>query len=478
MQLQIDQPRYSSADAKAAIDAAFPRDDSIFSRLNARLATMEDCVPRIVCDAPPLAVDDRPTGLDPYKIQPAPFVHRSVITLFRDGRPQTVRGPVEPRALGGTPEAQARHAAWQARAAEAEAKRIADAKAASATLRTYFDKRRADKAAEAESKYTRACERAARHGKPVPERPEPVPPPDDWQLYCPDTVLVSNISAARLSRANAKRLERYDHYKGLAAGRLTDSFKEMFDKAADGSATKALRTALGIEAFQLFNSCLPKNAEIVYGSDKTTVYRNGGPGQHEMSGLSVRDMEYIESDRMRRTLFVVDLDGWWPNVEALWNALRAFLPPEFMPNLVSYRGAEDRGGVESPHLFFPLPPTARVIAHGKQPLESFLRQRNLHSMVQKGIVSLLIPLGADPDHHNTWKFKNPLSPKWSVVANDDHFATIDEWRAFLPTITPDQREMKRRAKIVKAAREGKSPDDVTLSGAIFSDGYTSRRLLI
>jgi hypothetical protein len=99
-------------------------------------------------------------------------------------------------------------------------------------------------------------------------------------------------------------------------------------------------------------------------------------------------------------------------------------------------------------------------------------------MVQKGIVSLLIPMGADPDHHNVWKFKNPLSPKWSVSACDDSFPTMDEWRSFLPTITPDQREMKRRAKVVKVARLGVDPDDVTLSSAIWNDGVTSRRLMI
>jgi hypothetical protein len=59
--------------------------------------------------------------------------------------------------------------------------------------------------------------------------------------------------------------------------------------------------------------------------------------------------------------------------------------------------------------------------------------------------------------------KNPLSPGYSVEACDDHFQTMEAWRAFLPTITPNINEMKRRAKTYRAAKEAHA--------AVEEDGY-------
>jgi hypothetical protein len=450
----------------------------VFARLEQLLATM--------ADAPSSEFDPgRPRRLLMTKdwVHPdlrAPFVHRPTIILFRDGQAQRVRGPVEPRVLGRDDEERSRYAEWRQQAAEEERKRIAASKAQLSELHQYFSKRADEKERAAEEKYEAACKRAERLVKPIPDRKEPKKAATGWMALCRDRELVANARAMRRAADRRERLACFRFERGTAAGRRTEAFRELFDKAKDGTPTKALRTALGIMSFTLFNSALPKLDRMVFGADKTKVTENydSEHGFIRLDGLDVRDMEYIESDRMRRTLFIVDLDGWWRSVEALWLALRQYLPPEFMPNLVGYRGAEDRGGVENPHLFFMLPPTARVAYYQGCDRESYGRQKNLHSMVQKGIVSLLIPLGADPNHTNFWKFKNPLSPKWSTVACDDNFATMDEWRAFLPTITPDLREMRRRAKVIKAAREGKDPEDVALSGAVFSDGVSSRTMLI
>jgi hypothetical protein len=130
-------------------------------------------------------------------------------------------------------------------------------------------------------------------------------------------------------------------------------------------------------------------------------------------------------DKSRRCAFVVDLDGWWPDLGTLRSVLRTLLPPEFMPNLITYRANIEGHGVENPHLVWLLPPGARVLSGaGKQ------KQIKLHEMIQGGIVNLLIPIGADPGHTNTFKTKCPLTPGWSVEACDDHFQTMQQWRAF------------------------------------------------
>jgi hypothetical protein len=136
-------------------------------------------------------------------------------------------------------------------------------------------------------------------------------------------------------RYNARRLRRYVHRRGPAADRDTAGFIEEFENP-DGSPAKAFRTALNIISFQLFNSALPKS--LVYGYDKTTVFSASQTGT---SGMAARDMEYIESDRYRRTLFVVYLDGWWASIGHLRRDLRRLLP-EFMPNLIVYRGSGKR----------------------------------------------------------------------------------------------------------------------------------------
>lgn len=359
---------------------------------------------------------------------------------------------------------------WREDSAKAAAIATAAAKANNAKIHRYFEQRKADKDAEREAKYKRACDQAHRRGKPTPPRPAYKAPPDDWAMFIKDPVLREMRSAAGTMAYNAQRRRRYVSNRGDVAGRPTQKFTEEF-RRADGSRSTAFRTALNITSFDLFNSALPKGS-ISYGYDKTTVQSSGESGHCPMS---VRDMEYIVVDGMRRCLFVVDLDGWWVDIESLLAALRKFLPPEFMPNLVGYRGNETRGGAENPHLIWLLPPGARVI---RQKGKDKRKQFKLHSMIQRGIVNHLLDLGADPYHTNADKMKNPLSPKWSVAAQDESFATMDEWKRFLPTITPDIRQMKAKAKKVKAARTATTTEEVNMSSVIWNDGVASRGFLI
>src|SRR5437764_121238 len=97
-------------------------------------------------------------------------------------------------------------------------------------------------------------------------------------------------------------------------------------------------------------------------------------------------------------------------------------------------------------------------------------------MIQRGIVNHLLELGADPGHHNSDKLKNALAPGWSIACNDDSFCTMSEWKSYLPTITPDERAMTRRAKQIKIERE--NDIEAELSNALWRDGISSRSIVI
>ncbi|MEH2512235.1 hypothetical protein V1291_003589 [Nitrobacteraceae bacterium AZCC 1564] len=398
------------------------------------------------------------------------YKHVPTITLMRGGRSLVVKGPVTPIAPRITEATAMGWKKWRKDSAKAAALSTATAKANNAKIKKYFEQRQADKDAKREAKYQRACERAHRHGKPTPPRPAYKRPPDHWYMFIKDPVLRENLTAIGKMEYNADRRRRFVHKCSNVAGRPTQSFVEEF-KHPDGSPSTAFRTALNITSFALFNSALPKGS-ISYGFDKTTLHSSGESGRAPMD---VRDMEYIVVDGMRRCMFVVDLDGWWVDIDTLLTALRKFLLPEFMPNFVVYRGCEKRDGVENPHLIFLLPPGARVIREkGKDKRKQF----KLHSMIQRAIVNHLLDLGADPCHTNVDKMKNPLTAKWSVAVQDESFTTMDEWRSFLPTITPDLRAMKAKAKKVKAARTATTLAEVNMSSVIWNDAVAARSFLI
>jgi hypothetical protein len=433
-------------------------------------------------DSVPVHPDDAKMAQTPRPVQEF-YKHVPTIHLTRNGKTVVVKGPagrIAPRMDETTAMGWGK---WRADSDANAAIKIQAAKARNAPVLQFWDRFRAAGAARREADYQKRCDRAHNAGKPTPARPKFKAAPAGWTSFHPDPEVRAMGHAARAIGSRSDRRRQFRHGRGDVAGRMTGPFIEKFE-AEDGTPTTAFRTALEITAFEIFNSALPKLSEIVYGYSKTTVYDNtevvvpahGTPERRlKHGGMSVRDMEYLHVDGHRRCMFIVDLDGWWADIEQLLTALRRLLPPEFMPNLITYRGHETLGGVENPHLAFLLPPGARVIWQaGKNKKKQF----KLHEMIQRGIVDLLIDLGADPFHTNVNKTKNPLSPKWNVAAQDENFATMNEWRAFLPTITPDIRKMRAKAKKIKALRECTTPEEVSLSSAIFTDGLHARGFLI
>ncbi|WLA74196.1 hypothetical protein QIH77_02870 [Bradyrhizobium diazoefficiens] len=426
----------------------------------------------------------------------APFVHVPSITLMRGGVPQRIRGPVA-TTTKITAETQIGWRKWTEDLRAHGVAQAEESKVRAKADRDVIDGHRRKKAEELDAMYRRACERLHKAGKPVPSleawkndrfetkyqrecqkliaagfqprtREQFAAPAPNWEMFAPPE-LVAALTSMNHRGYNKRRRERYDsQWVRDFAGRKTARFiEELVDE--HGNPTVAFRSAICI-SLALFNSAMPK--DLIFGEDKGKV--ESSIGGH-LSRMQILDRAYIELARNRRCHFVVDLDGWWRSVKALWKAIRKFLPPEFMPNLIVYRARESDGkGVENPHLIWLLPPGSRVIpTKGAKNLESQLK---LHSMIQRGIVNQLIELGADPGHHNSNKVKNALAPGWSLACNDDSFCTMSEWKGFLPTITPDERAMTRRARQIKIERE--NDVDAELSNALWRDGISSRRLVI
>jgi hypothetical protein len=410
---------------------------------------------------------DWPTSI-PYQAPVKPFEHTPTITYRSGDKTVVITGPIEPTIPHMTESTRAGWEKWSSdRAAHIKAA-IENSRQWAAERKAYFKQRKDKKDADWDAK----CERALARGKPLPKRPKRRELPPDWLCYVKDETLVAMVRETRYTRDKSKRLREYKHNGGGVplAGRVYAPVRESFAHE-DGTPAPAIRSWQGTLSLSLFSSALSRC--LSFGYDKEIEY---SISETDLARLFALDKPYVVLDKYRRCAFIVDLDGWWPSIKALRSHLRKLLPPGFMPNIITYRGAEDgKGGVENPHLVWMLPPGARVI-YGNGKNKKYGKQRRLHDMVQAGIVSLLIPLGADPGHTNVFKTKNPLSPAYSIEVCDDYFQTMDDWRSFLPTITPNRREMQRRAKIHKASQQ--SGEEFSASQAIWNDGKNFRRLEI
>lgn len=410
--------------------------------------------------------DDIPCDETPgesYVSKPAEplFKHIPLITRRVGDRIEVVTGPVE-RVIPHTDETT--HDGWERYFGgldAAKAAAIAAAKVVSDERDAFF----AARDAKQQAAYKARCDKADAKGKPHPAPPKKKARAPNWEDFCtPEHNL--HIQSSRDASKKAKRIRRGKISKGqYFADRRYDTVVEEM-KNPDGSPAPALRGWLGITFFELFGSAMPKKS-TQFGYDKTTEHT--APRSERMHTV---DNAYVVLDKARRCVLIKDIDHSWPTLEAMRADLRKQLPPEFMPAGITYRASADGTmAVEKPHLAWPLPPGSRV-TKGK----NLAKQIKLFEMISNGLTSLLIPLGCDPGHTNVDKTKCPLSLGWSVETCDDYFPTMDQWRKFLPTITPDRREMMRRAKIQRAAKD--SAVEVTESQAIWHDAISERRIAI
>jgi hypothetical protein len=287
-----------------------------------------------------------------------------------------------------------------------------------------------------------AKRKAEAGGNPIP-KPQPLPDYISKKLEGKQTAL--NMLAYGRGKV-ARRMHMFEHRAGIVAGRDYAPFVEKFTVTLEDGTTEetGLRSRNGSLSTALFLSRLPAHHRLAYGNDKERLIRS----DMSVRKIFILDMPYVELDRTRLAVLVVDLDTNWASEDALRAALLEILGPMRMPNLIAYRWSEDGTEIESPHLLWLLPPGSEVGTGGKS------RQAPIHAFnkVQRALVSLLIPLGADIGHHNP-KVKNPLSPYWSILIDDSAFLDLTQWKAFLPGNVSED-EMRRRAAIHQVTEDG------------------------
>jgi hypothetical protein len=262
----------------------------------------------------------------------------------------------------------------------------------------------------------------------------PVPMPDYVRRKIEEKQTAANMQDWKRSKV-AERWNEFEHLSGIKADRRYAPFKESFTRE-DGSQV-GLRSHNGSISTALFCRLLPATHRLAFGEDKEHLLRTDMYSKK----IFILDSPYIELDRSRLGVLWVDLDTDWESEEHLLAALRELLGPTRMPNLISYRWSEDGTMLESPHLFWLLPPGSEVGTTG----DSHMAPQFLFHDLQRRLISLLIPLGADIGAKNR-KVKNPLSPYWSLIIDDSFFLDLTMWKDFLSKPVNED-EMKRRAAI-------------------------------
>ena len=118
----------------------------------------------------------------------------------------------------------------------------------------------------------------------------------------------------------------------------------------------------------------------------------------------MRDAPYVHGDPRRLGFLVVDLDFRFISADQLYRKLLKHLPRKLMPPLVVSRKSWcGVFAIENPHLVWPMPAGSEVGVTGK----SRMLPQRFFKRVQRALVSALIDIGADPNHHNFSKFKSP-----------------------------------------------------------------------
>jgi hypothetical protein len=203
---------------------------------------------------------------------------------------------------------------------------------------------------------------------------------------------------------------------------------------------------------------LPKPERAMTGMNKKSVTKHS---KHD-AAVFVRDAPYVHGDPRRLGFLVIDLDGRFLSVAELYRKLASKLPRKLMPPLaVSRQSWCGRYTVENPHLIWPMPAGSEVGVTGK----SRMLPQRFFRRVQRALVSALIDIGADPNHHNASKFKSPLAQVWNVCIMNPDLPSLEDFRGRGGIdLNYDEDEMKERA--IKFRATGPS-ENVSLSNAVW-----------
>lgn len=170
------------------------------------------------------------------------------------------------------------------------------------------------------------------------------------------------------------------------------------------------------------------------------------------SSLLIRNNPYIVADPSRYGILVVELDSTWMKYNDLISALRRVLPRKLMPALIVSRQSWcGKYQVEKPHLLWVLPTEVGKNGKSREAPQRFFKR------VQRAAINALIPLGADPGHMNTDKFKNPLAAFWNVLCLNGEWPSLEDFRGKGGIdLNVNEAAMKQKAALYRATKPGES----------------------
>ncbi len=260
----------------------------------------------------------------------------------------------------------------------------------------------------------------------------------------------AEICSSQNAQVRGRMMNNYIWNGGHIAGRLYGYFRE---NLGPGKLRSHLHPHLK-RSVQL----LPRSERAQTGMNKAAVTNHT---KYEAAVL-VRDAPYVHGDPRRLGFLVVDLDFRFISADQLYRKLLKHLPRKLMPPLVvsrkSWCGAF---AIENPHLVWPMPAGSEVGVTGK----SRMLPQRFFKRVQRALVSALIDIGADPNHHNFSKFKSPLAPVWDVCVMNPDLPSLEDFRAKGGIdLHYNEDEMKERALKFRATGPG---EDISLSNAVW-----------
>lgn len=148
------------------------------------------------------------------------------------------------------------------------------------------------------------------------------------------------------------------------------------------------------------------------------------------------DDEYVEGNRIMRSIIRVDIDAAFKSVGELQKSIESC--GVRMPNfIVGWKRRHD-GCIYNPHLIWLIQDAVNFGPSGRPKCQRYF------GIVGKMLTEALLPIGADPGGlANPLRFKNPLCPRWYTVCSCETAYTLDELSEGLAR--PTKKTSPRRA---------------------------------
>lgn len=259
--------------------------------------------------------------------------------------------------------------------------------------------------------------------------------------------------------------DRWDNGFFFPGGTVADfyyqPFQEFFGKGI-------LRSKIGSPSIARAAQIIPRvKSGLRVGNDKTMV----APVWRKIFGS---DAPYVELDPRFARIIAIELDGVFSSEQDCCNEILKILGQKLMPNLIVGR-CDMSGNFARPHLIWFMKQSmqedgairdssvwldAKRKGHDdKGDKRCRTRPIGFYRQVRRGLMRLLLPLGADPQFRNCLKPKNPLSPFWvTIVANDDYWPELKDFFS-VPTFRIDvtDAQLNEEFGLLRLKADGVSP---------------------